>query len=477
MKLLAVTLAAALLATAGLGGWILSGGEEATQASPAVSIGVDADPSGNTATSLGTSEPCIEKNTNDTFDIDIVIRDIADLWYWLAEVTYDPLVVQVIDRDVEMFLAASPGSEVQDLSTVHEWPGSPTTYVLEAKDLVEGATESGEGVLARLTLKAVGPGASPLSLREAAVIVDDIPVMLGPESVFSGQIAVDQECESDSDSDGWPDSADNCPDDPNPGQTDTDDDGLGNACDGDDDGDGIEDADDNCPLMPNPDQTDSDGDGIGDVCDISPTPGPSPTPAPGPAPGPTPTPTPGSSPTATPVPWPTPPPPLGTVYVVTGWNDSCYVGAEQPIEDALANIANDVLAVYRLGSDQRFERWFADRPTLSTITTVGPYDQLFILAARDAVWLHEPSDTLPTSVQLVSGWNSVCYAGEGKDIEAATAGIAGRFGVLYTLAPDQSWRRFVPGRPDVSNLNRLEPSISVLILVTDQGDVLWVFEP
>ena len=135
---------------------------------------------------------------------------------------------------------------------------------------------------------------------------------------------VDCEGTSDSDGDGIPDSEDNCIDDPNPDQTDTDQDGLGDVCDEDDDNDGYSDIDDcdpldssinpdasevcnglddncngeidegfadtdsdgladcvdtdddqdgvfdstdNCPLISNPDQTDSDQDGIGDACD------------------------------------------------------------------------------------------------------------------------------------------------------------------------------------------------------------------
>lgn len=58
----------------------------------------------------------------------------------------------------------------------------------------------------------------------------------------------------DSDSDGIPDSMDNCPFIPNPDQLDSDEDGVGNVCD-------------NCPDIANPDQLDSDGNGIGDVCD------------------------------------------------------------------------------------------------------------------------------------------------------------------------------------------------------------------
>jgi hypothetical protein len=39
----------------------------------------------------------------------------------------------------------------------------------------------------------------------------------------------------------------------------------------DSDGDGVPDADDNCPNDPNPGQTDGDGDGRGDACDVCPS--------------------------------------------------------------------------------------------------------------------------------------------------------------------------------------------------------------
>jgi thrombospondin type 3 repeat protein len=86
------------------------------------------------------------------------------------------------------------------------------------------------------------------------------------------------DCLSYCDSDGLPDSIDNCPCIDNPDQADSDADGLGDACDNcpfvanpsqaDADQDGYGEACDNCPTIRNPIQEDCDGDGRGDLCDI-----------------------------------------------------------------------------------------------------------------------------------------------------------------------------------------------------------------
>ncbi len=89
---------------------------------------------------------------------------------------------------------------------------------------------------------------------------------------------VPDECDPDSDGDGFIDGCDNCPDDYNPSQADSDNDGSGDHCDlcpgfpddVDGDEDGMPDACDNCPDIANPAQADTDGDGLGDLCDNCP---------------------------------------------------------------------------------------------------------------------------------------------------------------------------------------------------------------
>lgn len=497
-RLLAVVVVGALLAAAGLGSWILTSGEGTTQASPALTIAVDANPSGNTATSLGTVDDCWQLSTGQTFEVDIVITDVTDLIAWQVPLVYDPRVLNVTGCDAAQFLAADPDSQVfQGCDLV---PDSDGLYGVGAADTAEPPPEhSGSGVLARITLQAVGSGLSALSLPalpgrgptlkdiEGTSLSDPDQDGLFDGPVAHAQIAVDRGCAPDQDMDGWPDEIDNCPevanaaqidtdgdglgdacddDDDgdtildgadncalvaNPDQTDTDGDGPGNACDSDDDGDTIPDGSDNCTLVANPDQTDSDGDGVGDDCDTTPTG----TPTPGPTPAPTPT------------------PPSSNM----GWRYTCYLGVSQSTDDAVATISGDVLAAYRMNEKQGYDRWFPGRADVSTMTTVGPYDALFLLMSADATWDQQPADAAPTSADVAFGWNSVCYSGASKDTSAATAGMGTGFAVVYSLAAnDQSWRRFIPGRPEVSNLDRLDEFTAVLVLVNEETGLVWLFD-
>jgi hypothetical protein len=166
MMLAGIALAGMMVAFAAWAEGNPARGEGAAQGT--VSIGVDADPTGNTATSLGPIDSCVSVSSGETFQVDIFVTDVVDLLAWETYFSYDMAVVKITDRDVMMFQAANPDSQVFDVS--EGLPDIDGRYRIAAADISEPpAPDSGSGVLARLTLEAVGSGVSPASLSPVDV--------------------------------------------------------------------------------------------------------------------------------------------------------------------------------------------------------------------------------------------------------------------------------------------------------------------
>jgi hypothetical protein len=45
------------------------------------------------------------------------------------------------------------------------------------------------------------------------------------------------------------------------------------------------------------------------------------------------------------------------------------------------------------------------------------------------------------------------------------------------LADDQTWRRYVPGGPELSDMTQCAPLEALFVLVTQKGGATWVFNP
>jgi hypothetical protein len=227
----------------------------AAQATPGTKVGFDTLTGDNTATSLGAIDACLEVANGQPLVVDLYATEVTDLRAWEAYVTYDENRLNITGNDVEYLLASEPGSNVQDVSDPLGQPDADGLYFASAYDL--GTPDSGSGVLARLSLQAdsSNQGISNLDFFFTPNLTDAnydlIPILRTIKATIAVGVAF-----PDSDLDTIPDPCDNCPDDPNPGQEDGDDDGRGDICD-------------NCPSVFNPGQADWDGDGTGDACEDS----------------------------------------------------------------------------------------------------------------------------------------------------------------------------------------------------------------
>jgi hypothetical protein len=165
-------------------------------------VGIDADPAGNTATALGPIDGCVSVASGQTVTVDLFIIDVQGLAGWQGSLTYDNSVVNIVDADARLLLAANPASQVVNLSP-DSLPDTDGTYRPLVADQGDKTGESGDGVLARLTLQAIGPGVTALTLSHI-VLGDPSGQAIGAttgDSSFDGpvtgaEIRVDEACPS-----------------------------------------------------------------------------------------------------------------------------------------------------------------------------------------------------------------------------------------------------------------------------------------
>jgi hypothetical protein len=182
------------------------------------------------------------------------------------------------------------------------------------------------------------------------------------------------------------------------------------------------------------------------------------------------TPTPSPSPSASPTGKVT-----ATATLSVGWNQVCYIGSEQPVEAALGDIAGSVQALYQIEAGGALQRWFPGRPEMSTLNTLRPYEPILVLMSGALTWTQTSDQIAPDAQDLEQGWNAVCYEGQDADIKEAIEGVQDEIAIIYALAPGQSWLRYVPDRPELNTLDRLQRHQAVLVLVSEAAGVTWHF--
>ena len=214
VKLGSLTAVAGILAAAFLSPVLYTA---AARAQGGPTLGIDVEPSDNTATSLGVRNVCIAVHKGDTFNVDVTVQDVTNLAAWEAYLALDTKVVSVTDRDVQLLLSTVGQRNTFDTSeSVPEDASDDGIYRIGGAIISEPPVGvNGSGVLARLTMQATGSGVSDLSIKP---IQTDVHNPIGPvltdvdanhlgdsnnDSFFDGpildaKVAVDQACPADS---------------------------------------------------------------------------------------------------------------------------------------------------------------------------------------------------------------------------------------------------------------------------------------
>jgi len=177
---------------------------EPVSSQTSVTVAIDVDVTGNDARTAGSIENCARMGSGGDVDVDVVVPDPgipSDVGVkgWQFNLLYDPNVVRVSGHDPHMLLDQAEGSDL--LVAISDQPpdsdGSFTSAGVDFSQRIgiepDGAQETGPGVIARITLSAVGDGATNLKLENLALVdADNHAVPIG--KLQEAAVSVNQPC-------------------------------------------------------------------------------------------------------------------------------------------------------------------------------------------------------------------------------------------------------------------------------------------
>jgi hypothetical protein len=169
---------------------------------PPVLVGIDANPGSapaNTATLVGSVEQCRVVTNGETFTVDFWVKNIPSpgLEAFSGQLSYTSTRLKVTAYDLLSYkLGAGAGSSVSDLTNpaFDSVPDTDGTFTPSAADFGSGAghSETGSGVLARITLQAIGNGTATLILHHVKLSDPAFSIGYGDtnsDGEFDGAIA------------------------------------------------------------------------------------------------------------------------------------------------------------------------------------------------------------------------------------------------------------------------------------------------
>lgn len=205
-----VTACALVASITAAGAWGLSAERTEAGSGSAAAMSIDTDISGNTpsnpptphAETLGSNDTSRSASPCDLFEVDVTVTNIPPsnpiVGFGLA-INYAPAAFTVTTSDSNFLLKAAAGSAV--FSADEGTPSDDGVFNSAAADVSANSTESGSGVLDRVTLEVkpgVPAGAYALVLSEAAHI-DLQNITQLPDILNGATINIDGSCNGDVD--------------------------------------------------------------------------------------------------------------------------------------------------------------------------------------------------------------------------------------------------------------------------------------
>jgi hypothetical protein len=133
-------------------------------------VSLDAVPdAGNTASTVGSIQNSRTTTCGSTFNVDVVIQGVTDIAGFQANLLYNPATLRVKAVNYN-FLLSTTGAAVLDLG--NSTPDTDGDFLLFAAmySITPIIGASGNGVLARISLEAVGSGSSALDLTSVKMV-------------------------------------------------------------------------------------------------------------------------------------------------------------------------------------------------------------------------------------------------------------------------------------------------------------------
>jgi hypothetical protein len=152
-------------------------------------IGIDMTPAAAGTASTDGVATCKAVNKGDEFDADVFVTNIQSLTAWELRIDYDPQVVSLDSADYNFLLVSSGGSVFPSQFEV-EKPGRKFLAAAEAH-----FPDSGSGILARLHLKAVADGVSPIRIATNPAYYG--PTLVGASGDYEGDTNGDNHWDGD----------------------------------------------------------------------------------------------------------------------------------------------------------------------------------------------------------------------------------------------------------------------------------------